>query len=378
MKVAPDAALDDGWFDVVTLGDFGFADLVFRGLDIYTRQAPHEPEGDGRTARARSKPSRVDGARGAARRRRRAARPPARRPSSLCPARSRSERRRDREARSRRIDLAAKRPPLPRSPAAPIAGVAASLLVPRLRRLRHLAARLVRAWRRSSPWRSTTRRPSGPPSTASHGPVRQRRRLLLDRAVPRALRPSAAHRRGADLPAPGRVSGDHLRAVRLGGATARRSLRRCRRRPSSRRSSMSRCEMVVPYVFPWYLAITQAWVRPVIQIADLTGPLGVSSCIVLVQRRASTTRLPRWRRQAAPCRCRASPIAVGVARAVARLRPGAHPPGVEARAPPRRRSRSASCRPTSASTRSGVPELAARAARRAPGLSAELERAAPS
>jgi apolipoprotein N-acyltransferase len=40
-------------------------------------------------------------------------------------------------------------------------------------------------------------------------------------------------------------------------------------------------EMVVPFVFPWYLAITQAWVRPVIQIADLTGPLGVSFLIVL-------------------------------------------------------------------------------------------------
>ena len=39
--------------------------------------------------------------------------------------------------------------------------------------------------------------------------------------------------------------------------------------------------MVVPYVFPWYLAITQAWVRPVIQIADLTGPLGVSFLLVL-------------------------------------------------------------------------------------------------
>ncbi|MCU1282570.1 MAG: apolipoprotein N-acyltransferase [bacterium] len=41
------------------------------------------------------------------------------------------------------------------------------------------------------------------------------------------------------------------------------------------------CEMVVPYVFPWYLAITQAWVRPVIQIADVTGPLGVSFLLVL-------------------------------------------------------------------------------------------------
>jgi apolipoprotein N-acyltransferase len=40
-------------------------------------------------------------------------------------------------------------------------------------------------------------------------------------------------------------------------------------------------EMVVPYVFPWYLSITQAWVRPIIQIADLTGPLGVSFLIIL-------------------------------------------------------------------------------------------------
>jgi len=40
-------------------------------------------------------------------------------------------------------------------------------------------------------------------------------------------------------------------------------------------------EMVVPFVFPWYLAITQAWVRPAIQIADLTGPLGVSFLLVL-------------------------------------------------------------------------------------------------
>jgi apolipoprotein N-acyltransferase len=42
------------------------------------------------------------------------------------------------------------------------------------------------------------------------------------------------------------------------------------------------CELVVPYVFPWYLAITQAWRRPVIQIADLTGPLGVSFLLILV------------------------------------------------------------------------------------------------
>jgi apolipoprotein N-acyltransferase len=40
-------------------------------------------------------------------------------------------------------------------------------------------------------------------------------------------------------------------------------------------------ELMVPYVFPWYLSITQAWVRPVIQVAELTGPLGVSFLLVL-------------------------------------------------------------------------------------------------
>jgi apolipoprotein N-acyltransferase len=40
-------------------------------------------------------------------------------------------------------------------------------------------------------------------------------------------------------------------------------------------------ELVIPFVFPWYLAITQAWVRPVIQIAELTGPLGISFMILL-------------------------------------------------------------------------------------------------
>ena len=40
-------------------------------------------------------------------------------------------------------------------------------------------------------------------------------------------------------------------------------------------------EMCVPYVFPWYLAITQAWVPVVVQVAELTGPLGVSFLLVL-------------------------------------------------------------------------------------------------
>jgi YegS/Rv2252/BmrU family lipid kinase len=44
MKVAPDAALDDGMFDVVTMGDFGFSDLLLRGLDIYTGRHVSNPK----------------------------------------------------------------------------------------------------------------------------------------------------------------------------------------------------------------------------------------------------------------------------------------------------------------------------------------------
>ena len=38
-------------------------------------------------------------------------------------------------------------------------------------------------------------------------------------------------------------------------------------------------EVLVPFLFPWFLAITQAWVPPVIQIAELTGPVGVSAIL---------------------------------------------------------------------------------------------------
>jgi apolipoprotein N-acyltransferase len=45
---------------------------------------------------------------------------------------------------------------------------------------------------------------------------------------------------------------------------------------------MVACELCVPLVFPWYYAISQAWVVPVIQIADLTGPLGVTFLLMIV------------------------------------------------------------------------------------------------
>jgi apolipoprotein N-acyltransferase len=39
-------------------------------------------------------------------------------------------------------------------------------------------------------------------------------------------------------------------------------------------------ELCMPQIFPFYLAISQAWVPAVIQIADLTGPLGVTALMV--------------------------------------------------------------------------------------------------
>jgi len=40
-------------------------------------------------------------------------------------------------------------------------------------------------------------------------------------------------------------------------------------------------ETVWPVVFPFYLAISQAWVVPIIQIADITGPVGVSALLFM-------------------------------------------------------------------------------------------------
>jgi apolipoprotein N-acyltransferase len=41
-------------------------------------------------------------------------------------------------------------------------------------------------------------------------------------------------------------------------------------------------ELLVPLIFPFYLAITQAWQPLVIQIADVTGPLGVTAIVFAV------------------------------------------------------------------------------------------------
>jgi apolipoprotein N-acyltransferase len=55
-------------------------------------------------------------------------------------------------------------------------------------------------------------------------------------------------------------------------------------------------ELLVPMLFPWYLAITQAWQPHVIQVADLTGPLGVSALLLVVNGAAyELFAARRWR-----------------------------------------------------------------------------------
>jgi apolipoprotein N-acyltransferase len=45
---------------------------------------------------------------------------------------------------------------------------------------------------------------------------------------------------------------------------------------------MVACELCVPLIFPWYYGISQAWVVPVIQIADVTGVIGVTFLLLIV------------------------------------------------------------------------------------------------
>lgn len=47
-------------------------------------------------------------------------------------------------------------------------------------------------------------------------------------------------------------------------------------------AAMVAFEILVPFIFPWYLAISQAWVAPVIQIAELTGPVGITFVVIAV------------------------------------------------------------------------------------------------
>jgi apolipoprotein N-acyltransferase len=45
--------------------------------------------------------------------------------------------------------------------------------------------------------------------------------------------------------------------------------------------AMVALELCVPFMFPWYMAVTQAWHPPIIQIAEVTGPLGVTFLLAM-------------------------------------------------------------------------------------------------
>jgi len=58
-------------------------------------------------------------------------------------------------------------------------------------------------------------------------------------------------------------------------------------------------ELLMPQIFPYYLAISQAFVPAVIQIADVTGPLGVTALLMLTGGAlADVARAPRPRTRA--------------------------------------------------------------------------------
>lgn len=72
--------------------------------------------------------------------------------------------------------------------------------------------------------------------------------------------------------------------------------------------AMVTSELVVPFIFPWYLAVSQAWVPPVIQIAELAGPLGVTAVIAAVNGGLyDVLTAAGWRRRLA---CAAAALAV--------------------------------------------------------------------
>ncbi|MBV9958074.1 MAG: apolipoprotein N-acyltransferase [Acidobacteria bacterium] len=44
---------------------------------------------------------------------------------------------------------------------------------------------------------------------------------------------------------------------------------------------MASCELLVPFIFPYYLALTQSWHPVVIQLAEFTGPLGITALLFM-------------------------------------------------------------------------------------------------
>lgn len=70
-------------------------------------------------------------------------------------------------------------------------------------------------------------------------------------------------------------------------------------------------ELCVPFIFPWYLAITQAWQVHVIQVADLTGPLGVTALLMMVNGAVYDLATARRRRSSAVGAAAAAAILAG-------------------------------------------------------------------
>jgi apolipoprotein N-acyltransferase len=80
-------------------------------------------------------------------------------------------------------------------------------------------------------------------------------------------------------------------------------------------------ELVVPFLFPWYLAITQAWVVPVIQIAELTGPVGVTALLLMVSGAIYDAATARERRaRVVPAAAAAAVLAAALVFGLIRIR----------------------------------------------------------
>ena len=79
-------------------------------------------------------------------------------------------------------------------------------------------------------------------------------------------------------------------------------------------------ELAMPQIFPFYLAISQAWVPALIQIADVTGPMGVTALMVVW----NGALVDAWRGRRAGLGRRAwRPVAVAAALVVVDLAYGA-------------------------------------------------------
>lgn len=85
--------------------------------------------------------------------------------------------------------------------------------------------------------------------------------------------------------------------------------------------AMVALELCVPFMFPWYMAVTQAWQPAVIQIAEISGPLGVTFLLAMTSgaafdtiERVRTRRCAPWFPASVAVAALAVVIALGRAR----------------------------------------------------------------